>query len=181
MDRPGFGWRNPGFEQSDQDPVVCVSWGDAQAYAVWLSAETGETYRLLSGSEWEYAARAGTTGRFHFGTSIPDNTANYSPASWDIRHRTVRVGSFPANGFGLHDVHGNVFEWVEDCWHGSYAGAPADGSAWSVGGDCSPPRDPRRLLAQLWGFTAFSGPAAISIPAAAPTTPRFRIARTLAP
>ncbi len=180
VDRPGFGWRNPGFEQSDQDPVVCVSWGDAQAYAVWLSAETGETYRLLSGSEWEYAARAGTTGRFHFGTSIPDNTANYSPASWDIRHRTVRVGSFPANGFGLHDVHGNVFEWVEDCWHGSYAGAPADGSAWSVGGDCSR----REIRGGSWhnsGGLLRSAARSHFDSGGRTNDTGFRIARTLAP
>ncbi len=126
-----------------QRPVIHVSWDDAKAYVRWLSRKTGERYRLLSEAEWEYAARAGTTGPFHFGSTISTDQANYdgndtygSGRKGVDRERTVPVGSFPANGFGLHDVHGNVWEWVEDCWHGSYAGAPADGSAWVSGGDC---------------------------------------------
>ena len=129
-------------------PVMGVSWDDAQSYVEWLSAETGERYRLLSESEWEYAARAGTRGPFHFGSTISTDQANYdgnytygSGRKGVYREETVPVGSFPSNDFGLHDMHGNVWEWVEDCWHDSYASAPADGSAWTSGGDCS-----RRVL-----------------------------------
>ena len=108
----------------------------------WLSRKTGESYRLLSEAEWEYAARAGTTGPFHFGSTISTDQANYhgnytygSGRKGVYRKKTVPVGSFPANTFGLHDMHGNVREWVEDCWHGSYASAPRDGSAWTSGCD----------------------------------------------
>ena len=129
-------------------PVINVSWKDAKAYVEWLSGETGEKYRLLSEAEWEYVARAGTTGPFHFGSTIAPEQANYAGQHTYIsgvegvdldgenREKTVSVGSFGANGFGLHDVYGNVWEWVEDCWHDSYRGAPTDGSAWTIGGDC---------------------------------------------
>ena len=123
-------------------PVINVGWDDAQGYVSWLSERTGKAYRLLSEAEWEYAARAGTTGPFHFGETISTDQANYhgkfygSGREGVYREKTVPVGSFPANAFGLHDVHGNVFEWVEDCYNGSYEGAPADGSAWTRG-DCS--------------------------------------------
>ena len=118
-------------------PVINVSWKDAQSYVRWLSRKTGKRYRLLSEAEWEYAARAGTTGAFHTGPTISTHQANYQSQ----RRRTVPVGSFPANGFGLHDVHGNVWEWVEDCWHENYGGAPSDGGAWASGGNCD-----RRVL-----------------------------------
>ena len=147
--REGRGWRNPGFGQGGSHPVACVSWDDARAYASWLSRSTGERYRLLSESEWEYVARAGTTGPFHTGSTISTEQANYKglfsyppggPGYYDpnglYRKRTLPVGSFPANGFGLHDVHGNVWEWTGDCWNESYAGAPSDGSSWERG-DCS--------------------------------------------
>ena len=124
-------------------PAVNVSWDDVKSYVEWLSRKTGQEYRLLSESEWEYVARAGTTGPFHFGRTISTDQANYdgdyaygSGRKGVARGKTVPVGSFPANGFGLHDVHGNVWEWVEDCWHGDYSGAPADGSAWLSSGDC---------------------------------------------
>ena len=111
-------------------PVINVSWDDAQSYAAWLSRETGEAYRLLSESEWEYAARAGTETRYWWGDDIGCNCANCDGCGsrWDD-DRTAPVGSFAANGFGLHDIHGNVWEWVQDCWNDSYAGAPGDGSA----------------------------------------------------
>ena len=124
-------WRNPGYVQGASDPVVCVNWHDAKAYVGWLSRETGEGYRLLSEAEWEYVARAGTTTAYHFGSGIPSGQANYNNKEGP---RTVPVGSYATNGFGLHDVYGNVSEWVEDCWHRDYSGAPTDGSAWS--GDC---------------------------------------------
>ena len=118
-------------------PVINVSWEEAQAYVSWLSRKTGEEYRLPSESEWEYVARAGTETAFHTGETISTEQANYNGnyvygrgrQGW-YRDQTVEVGSFGANGFGLYDVHGNVSEWVEDCWNGSYLGAPGDGSAW---------------------------------------------------
>ena len=118
-------------------PVINVSWEDATAYAEWLSAKTGERYRLPSESEWEYAARAGTTTAYSWGADIGQNRANCRDCGsrWD-NEQTAPAGSFAANAWGLHDLHGNVHEWVEDCWHDSYARAPADGSAWTRGGDC---------------------------------------------
>ena len=141
--KAGRSWEDPGFAQGAQHPVVCVSWEDGKSYVEWLSKKTGEEYRLLSESEWEYVARAGSTGPFHFGGTISTDQANYdgnyrygSGREGVYREKTVSVGSFSANEFGLHDVHGNVWEWVEDCWHKSYMGAPVDGSAWTSGGDC---------------------------------------------
>ena len=142
-----------GYRPSDRGwgrgnrPVINVSWEDARSYVDWLSKETGEEYRLLSESEWEYVARGGTRTPFHTGKTISTGQANYDGRythgsgrkGW-YRGKTVAVGSFDANGYGLHDVHGNVWEWVEDCWNGSYRRAPADGSAWEFG-DCS-----RRVL-----------------------------------
>lgn len=116
-------------------PVINVSWTDAKVYVGWLSQKTGQTYRLLSEAEWEYVARAGTREPFHFGDGLSPALANYA-VHGSHRRKTVAVGSYPANAFGLHDVHGNVWEWVEDCWHASYSAAPADGSAWTAGGDC---------------------------------------------
>ncbi len=119
-------------------PVVNVSWEDAQAYVAWLTAETGEPYRLPSEAEWEYAARAGTSTAYSWGNGIGDNRANCGGCGsrWD-NEQTAPVGSFGANAWGLHDMHGNVYEWVEDCWHENYARAPSDGTAWTGGGDCS--------------------------------------------
>ena len=119
-------------------PVLHVNWNDAQAYVSWLSRRTGYCYRLLSESEWEYAARAGTTSLYSVGTAIATHQANYDgrrdTGIW--RRQTVEVGGFAANGFGLHDMDSNVAEWIEDCWHEDYTGAPADGSAWVEGGNC---------------------------------------------
>ena len=124
-------------------PVINVSWKDAQAYVRWLSEQTGQGYRLLSEAEWEYVARAGTTTPFHTGATISTEQANYdgnfiygSGREGKYRERTVAVGSFLTNGFGLHDVLGNVWEWTQDCWNVGYGGAPADGRAWESG-DCS--------------------------------------------
>jgi formylglycine-generating enzyme required for sulfatase activity len=108
-------------------PVIYVSWNDAKEYVAWLSRKTGKTYRLLSEAEWEYAARAGTTTRYAFGDTISESQAQFSAG------KTVEVGSFPPNRFGLHDMHGNVWEWVEDSWHSDYNGAPLDGSMWTGG------------------------------------------------
>ena len=118
-------------------PVFGVSWEDAKQYVGWLSRRTGKRYRLLSEAEWEYAARAGTRTRYHWGDDIGRDRAHCKGCGsrWDYE-RTAPVGSFAANGFGLHDMHGNVREWVEDCWHDNYRGAPSDGRAWIAGGDC---------------------------------------------
>ncbi len=110
-------------------PVINVSWNDAKEYVAWLSRKTGQTYRLLTEAEWEYAARAGTTTRYSFGDTIIKQQAQYSEGSFGSAKTTVEVGRFAANRFGLHDMHGNVWEWVEDCWHGNYSGAPSDASA----------------------------------------------------
>ena len=132
-------WRDQSW-QSDDHPLVCVSWDDAQAYVRWLSSETGREYRLPSEAEWEYAGRAGTTTYWSWGNGDGDRCGyangrgdNGCNDAWE---RTAPVGSFGANGFGLHDMAGNVWEWVSDCWHESYEGAPRDGSAWTRGGDC---------------------------------------------
>jgi serine/threonine-protein kinase len=121
-------------------PVINVSWNDAQEYVTWLSTKTGENYRLPSESEWEYATRAGTTGRFNTGDCITTDQANFrgtSPASGCrpgvYRQETVPVGSFAPNAFGLYDTHGNVVELVQDCWNSNYNGAPTDGRAWMPG------------------------------------------------
>ena len=123
--------------------MVNVNWKDAKSYVAWLSRKTGEQYRLLSEAEWEYAARAGTKGPFHFGSTISSYHANYngkhkygSDRMGVYRKQTVPVGSFPANAFGLHDMHGNVWEHVGDCGHDTYHGAPPGGDAWTAGGDC---------------------------------------------
>ena len=118
-------------------PVINVSWNDAREYVAWLSRQTGQTYRLLSEAEWEYVARAGSSTAYSWGNGIGSNRANCEGcgSQWDDR-QTAPVGSFAANAFGVHDMHGNVWEWVEDCWNASYAGAPSDGSAWRSG-DCS--------------------------------------------
>ena len=134
---PGRSWRNPGYAIEDNQPVVCVSWNDAQAFIEWLTEQTGETYRLPSEAEWEYAARSGTRTKYSWGNDIGYNRANCAECGsrWDD-HRAAPVGSFSANAWGLHDMHGNVWEWVQDCWNKNYMGAPSDGSAW-VSGDCN--------------------------------------------
>ncbi|MCY4119752.1 MAG: SUMF1/EgtB/PvdO family nonheme iron enzyme, partial [Acidobacteria bacterium] len=149
-------WRSPGYPQAGDHPVVCVNWEDAQAYVGWLSEETGEAYRLPSEAEWEYAARSGTTTRRHWGDDADDGCAYANGADRTAKRRfdnwtvadctdgvvwTSPVGAYQPNAFGLHDALGNVWEWVEDCWHDDYDGAPRDGSAWTRGGDCG-----RRVL-----------------------------------
>ena len=119
-------------------PVIHVNWGDAQSYVAWLSHSTGETYRLATEAEWEFAARAGTQTPFFWGSDLrPDRANCREERCRDGYENTAPAGSFPGNAWGLHDMHGNVFEWVQDCWNGStYEGAPTDGGAW-VDGDCA--------------------------------------------
>ncbi len=143
---PGANWHDPGFAQTGNDPAVCVSWDEAVSYTVWLTHKTGHTYRLLSEAEWEYAARSGTQGQDYWGDS-QDSACLYangpdvsmldrfpeqaSPETLKCRDGyvyTAPVGSFRPNAFGLYDMMGNVFEWVQDCWFTSYRGAPDNGS-----------------------------------------------------
>jgi formylglycine-generating enzyme required for sulfatase activity len=132
------------YKPSDQGwgrgkrPVINVSWEDIQGYLRWLSGKTGHRYRLLSEAEWEYACRAGTTTAYSVGPTITQYDANFDSKVG----RTVEVGSYTPNDWGLYDMHGNVWEWVEDCWNDSYVGEgrPDDGRAWTSG-DCG-----RRVL-----------------------------------
>jgi formylglycine-generating enzyme required for sulfatase activity len=118
-----------------RQPVIYVSWQDAKDYADWLSQQTGKRYRLPTESEWEYAARSGGTDQTWAGTSDEQKLGDYAVYLTD---RTAPVGTKKSNDLGLYDMSGNVWEWVEDCWHGEYKGAPTDGSAWleAGGGDC---------------------------------------------
>ena len=137
-----------GYRPSDQgwgrgrQPVINLSWNDANAYVAWLSKTTGRPYRLLSEAEREYVTRAGTTTPFWWGNSISTNQANYngnytygSEVKGIYRARTLAVDSFEPNSWGLFQVHGNVWEWVEDCFHSDYVDAPTDGSP-RTSGDC---------------------------------------------
>jgi formylglycine-generating enzyme required for sulfatase activity len=121
----------------DRYPMENLSWDDASEYVRWLQKTTGKPYRLLTEAEWEYAARAGTTTRYSWGEELKPGKADCEgcgPAH--SRARPADMGSFPPNAWGLYDMEGNVAEWVEDCWHSSYKGAPADGQAWQ-GSSCT--------------------------------------------
>ncbi len=135
-------WAAPGFPQTDEHPVVGVTWFDALQYVAWLSEATGKRYRLPSEAEWEYACRAGTRTAFNVGDTIATTQANFDGTftynggpRGEFRHGTTPVNAFAANAWGLHDMHGNVWEWVQDVVHENYEGAPVDGSAWETGGD----------------------------------------------
>ena len=145
-------WQNPGFEQSNRHPVVCVSYEGTQRYVQWLSRKTGKSYRLPTEAEWEYAARAGTTTARFWGDSR-DQACNFANVgdltgaealNWNKGKAfqcrdgyvfTAPVGSFRPNTFGLYDMLGNVNQWTEDCYQDSYIGVPTDGSA-VTSGDC---------------------------------------------
>lgn len=133
-ERPGRHCSNskPSYKQGPRQPAVCMSYHDAGQYAAWLSKKTGQRYSLVSEAQREYAARGGSTGMFPFEADanfeISKNANVYGPK--DGFSFTSPVGSFPANAFGVYDMHGNVYEWVADCYHDDYNGAPTDGSAW---------------------------------------------------
>jgi len=167
-------------------PVINVSWNEAKTYLAWLSRKTGKPYRLLTEAEREYVTRAGTTSPFWWGSSISTNQANYNGnytygddgARGEFRNESVPVDMFAPNPWGLYQVHGNVSEWTEDCWHENYADAPTDGSAWTDancklrvrrGGSIGSPPQVLRSAFRLWNEAVnrafFIG---------------FRIARTLA-
>jgi formylglycine-generating enzyme required for sulfatase activity len=160
-------------------PAINVAWREAREYAAWLTTKTGRTYRLLSEAEWEYAARAGTSTRYAFGDGLLQSQAQYSERRQSRVWKTVEVGSFQANGFGLHDMHGNVSEWVADSFHPDYDGAPRDGSIWDGGNpsasiirggswndDADALRSAYRGRSRTVGSSPFVG---------------FRVARTLGP
>ena len=132
-------WRDPGFAHTDDDPVVCVSWNDAQAYVQWLNRETGQRYRLLTGAEWEYATRAGTATAFWWGNDIGQNHANCNGCGSDRDDMgTSPDGSFKPNPFGLYDMVGNAWQWLDDCWTDGNANAQSGASAAPTSaGNCS--------------------------------------------
>ena len=132
-----------------RQPVVNISWEDAQQYVAWLARKTRKNYRLLSEAEWEYAARAGSHVRFWWGNDSGHGEANCNGcgSQWDAR-RAAPVGSFAPNPFGLHDMHGNVSEWVEDCYHDRYQDAPGDGRAWTSA--CTTAVDIRMVRGGAW-------------------------------
>jgi formylglycine-generating enzyme required for sulfatase activity len=199
--RAGHSFRNPGFPQTGSHPAVCLSWDDAKAYVDWLSRKTGKAYRLLTEAEWKYVARARTTPgsypRYFFGDN-EDNTCRYGngpdrtmrskragPKDQAIANcndgyaYTAPVGSFLPNAFGLFDMHGNAEQWVEDCWHQNYQGAPTDASAWDEG-ECN------RRVAR--GGSWFGYPGALRSAYRFQSTASyrgngrgFRVARTLTP
>jgi formylglycine-generating enzyme required for sulfatase activity len=167
--RSELNWNNVGYAQTITHPVACVSFRDAREYAAWLSHKTGQRYRLPSESEWEYAARAGAAVPRPWkeniagactSANVADETAAQKYPGWKVHPcsdgytYTAPVGSFQPNAFGLYDTLGNVFEWVQDCWHPDYRGAPADGSPW-LSGDCSQ-RDMR-------GGSWFTAPSLVSV------------------
>jgi formylglycine-generating enzyme required for sulfatase activity len=159
FDGAGYGfvtrhtWEAPGYAQREEDPVVCVSWRDADRYARWLSAKTGRGYRIPSSVEFEYALRAGADTPWFWG-SDPDQACEYANVAdqafsrvYPARPRfacddryvyTAPVARFKPNGFGLYDMIGNAWEWTNDCWHDDLSNAPLDGSPWleADGGDC---------------------------------------------
>lgn len=164
-----------------QQPVIGVTWDEAQHYAAWLSAMTGKTYRLLDEAEYEYAARAGTTTAYPWGNDVGhgNTDCNGCGTRWDNK-TPAPVGSFAPSAFGLYDMVGNVWEWTQDCWHNDYTNAPADGSAWMAGGDCTkhPVRggsyvsDPTYIIsASRWGYRSDGRFDSVG----------FRVARTLGP
>jgi formylglycine-generating enzyme required for sulfatase activity len=161
-------------------PALNVSWDDAAAYLEWLSRKAGKPYRLLTEAEYEYAARAGSTTAYYWGDAIGKGNANCDGcgSQWD-NIQTAPVGSFAANAFGLHDMAGNAWQWLQDCYHENYNGAPADDAAWT-GADCG-----RRVI---------RGGSWISVPEVLRSAGRFwntansrgnllgfRVARTLTP
>jgi formylglycine-generating enzyme required for sulfatase activity len=192
-ERAGANWRSPGFSQDDRHPAVCVSWDDAQAYVRWLSSKTGKSYRLLSEAEWEYAARAGSQTRRPWGDSAEAGCGHANIADASARRQvsgitggaqcddghgyTSAAGSYRANGFGLHDMIGNVWEWTADCWNENLSGLPTDGSA-RTSGDCA-----RRVL-RGGSWLNYPRDARSAKRSRDPTADRdvdlgFRVARTL--
>jgi formylglycine-generating enzyme required for sulfatase activity len=193
--RPGKTWRDPGFAQDESHAVDCVTFDDANAYVAWLSERTGEDYRLLTEAEWEYAARGGSTTPYFFGDDSgalctyangADKSAKARFLDWtwandcDDGHAfTAPAGSFRPNAFGLHDMTGNVWEWVSDCYHETYDEAPVDGTSWAT------PGCPQHVLR---GGGLFDSPGVMRLTFRGKGTPDnldfesgFRVARSILP
>jgi formylglycine-generating enzyme required for sulfatase activity len=190
-------WRHPGFAQQGSHPAVCLSINDAKAYVDWLAKQTRKPYRLLTEAEWEYAARGrtqpGAYSRYWFGDDEKDLCRHGNGADLDARREwakravaychdgyayTAPAGHYRPNAFGLYDMFGNAAQWTADCWHDSYDGAPADGSAWTAG-DC---KDAHVTRGGSWGDLPRDVRAAKRSPdLAAEDTIGLRVARTLAP
>ena len=142
-------WDNPYFEQTDEHPVVCISWNDAKVYCKWLSKKTGENYRLPTEAEWEFACRAGTTTKFSFGDDEKE-LEKYAWYSKNSNNKTHPVGEKLPNPWGLYDMHGNVWEWCEDDWVDNYNNTPTDGKPY-----ISEKSDRKVLRGGSWGFNAY--------------------------
>ncbi|MCC5897194.1 MAG: formylglycine-generating enzyme family protein [Phormidium sp. BM_Day4_Bin.17] len=185
---------DPSRFKGENRPVEKVRWQDAVEFFQRLSRQSGRSYRLPSEAEWEYACRAGTQTPFHFGETLTDELANYDATeiygrgvTGERRGKTTEVGQFPPNNFGLHDMHGNVWEWCQDDWHDDYKGAPEDGRAWVD----DPPKNDRKVLrGGSWGnypkscrcafrydytrdgFNDFRGFRVVCVPVVAGSAPR---------
>lgn len=191
----GKSWEDPNYDVAEDHPVVCISWNDSQDFVDWLAEKTGKPYRLLTEAEWEYAARAGTSTRYSFGNdegelceygNVPDLAAkaelekNEGWSPWlyvdcddGYGLQTAPVGAYKPNAFGVYDMHGNVWEWVEDCYVDNFVGAPKDGSARTIEGDCdrvvrggslSAPVSASRSAMRFAGVTELRGAAAEKAP-----------------
>ena len=165
---------NPSSFKGKDRPVERVSWNDAQEFCQKLSQKTGKDYRLPSEAEWEYACRAGTETPFYFGETITTDLVNFNGVSTygsgpkgQYRVQTTEVSIFPPNAFGLYDMHGNVWEWCQDQWHGSYKGAPIDGSAWISEND----NYSRIIRGGCW----YSGPRFCRSASRRPSYPGYRL------
>ena len=187
-----YSWRKVGFEQTDEHPVVNVSWNDAVAFCKWLSRKEGKTYRLPSEAEWEYACRAGTTTRYFSGDdpetlstfgNVADATAKAKFPYWRYTLKasdgymfTAPVGSFQPNAFGLYDMHGNAWQWCADRYGATYyAASPIDDPTGPDSGDC------RVLRGGSWGFRPYSARSAVrdrGMPVARNFNAGFRVARS---
>jgi formylglycine-generating enzyme required for sulfatase activity len=184
VDDPEATWQRPGRDMPDNAPALCVTWDDALAYAEWLSAEAGETYRLPTEAEWDYAAHAGAENNLSYfiRASLGRQEANcHDCAGFDMMGRedllfALPVDTFGPNDFGLHVMFGNAAEWVADCYNATFQGAPTDGTAW-LEGDCS------RRIARGGGWHTFWNELAASRPETDPATRDnaigFRVVRDL--
>ncbi|MEJ2682657.1 MAG: SUMF1/EgtB/PvdO family nonheme iron enzyme, partial [Gammaproteobacteria bacterium] len=176
-------WRNPGYSKSDNTPVTCISWDDSKAYLSWLSEQTQGEWRLPTEAEWEYAARAGSAAAYSWGDQSPvcDRVAENGAQFGNCEEKApVTVGSYTANAFGLYDVHGNAWEWVEDCYVNNYDGAQTNGSARN---DCGNPVL-RVLRGGSWSYEPWYLRAAYrgdDDPAGRTNDVGFRAARTIHP
>jgi formylglycine-generating enzyme required for sulfatase activity len=175
----GCDWSKPGIDQTDAHPVVCISWNDAQAYARWISGKTGQIYRLPTEAEWEYAARATTTTRWWFGENEGALCDNAKVVGCNGPRGTAPGKTYKPNAWGLYDMHGNAWEWVADCFHGTYQNAPTDGSEWRS--DCGK-EDRRVLRGGGWDFNLQGSRSAIrssGTPGSRVGDSGVRLARTL--